>query len=147
MNRRASILYSYASIAVEDAPYLDGPQSRGVYDPEHVSAVYPVNHLTGLPETDGGKIADPYLTHSEREKVMSRLSGLSEGRGTYLPTSLSDAEVLELVPPRYVQDAVDVQRWRDYLSTEILPYMSDEVQSLGEVDTPTVETTEKTKEE
>lgn len=128
MNRRASILYSYASKVVDDSPYMHGVYSKGVYDPEVVSAVYPINELTGLPDTDAGKIADPFLTHGEREKIMSRLAGMSEGKGSYLPSSLSDAEVLELVPPRYVQDAVDVQRWRDYLSSDVLPFMSEDVQ-------------------
>lgn len=134
VSRRASILYSYASNYVDDSTYMDGVESKGVYDPEQVNSVYPINPLTGLPDTDGGKVADPSLTHYEREKVMSRLAGMSEGRGSYLPSNLSDEEVLSLVPPRYVQDAVDVQRWRDYLSVEVIPYMSDDVKNIADSD-------------
>lgn len=143
MSSRAELLYSHG-YSSPDAPfYSDGVQSRGVYDPEIVSAVYPVDEMTGLPLSDAGKIADPYLTAHEREKVMSRLTGLSDGKGTYLPSSLSDDDVLDLVPPRYVQDAVDVQKWRNYLADQVLPFMSDDV---AEAVTPDSEATEESTE-
>lgn len=145
LSRRAGALYGYASILVDDSPYMGHEQSRGIYDPEVVSAVYSPSSVTGLPESDAGKIADPSLSHAEREKIMSRLAGMSEGRGVYLPSSLSDDDVLSLLPPRYVQDDVDIQRWRDYLSRDVIPYMSDEVQNISEEVETKVETVEDSK--
>lgn len=147
MSHRAELLYSHGYGSLDAPFYADGDQSRGVYDPEIVTAMYPVDQITGLPISDAGKIADPHLSHAEREKIMSRLSGMSEGNGSYLPSALSDEDVLDLVPPRYVQDAVDVQRWRNYLSKEVLPFMDDVADIVTDSEETTTQTTETPKEE
>lgn len=126
---REAIIRSQGFSAVDDGTYLDGYQSRGVYKPEEVAIAYPINPMTGLAMTDLSRVMSPTITHAERESIMSRFK--SSERGAYMPSELSDKEILDLVPPRYLaQDAVDVQLWRDYLTTELFPEMKPAVEKV-----------------
>lgn len=114
-------LYGYSEEG--DAYFFEyGEQSKGVIDPKHDAILHPINKATGFPDGDLGRLADPKLTEYEREQLMSRLSKLS---GQFAPSQLSDSELFSLMPPRYFSDAVDIQRWRDYLTKEILPHLED----------------------
>uniref|UniRef100_A0AAU8AYN0 Uncharacterized protein n=1 Tax=Dulem virus 235 TaxID=3145712 RepID=A0AAU8AYN0_9VIRU len=106
----------------DDSVYMGHRESRGVFNPDEVSALYPVNPVYGYPESDTAKIMDINLSVSERESIVSRLQRMDS---QYFPNGLSDDDILSLVPPRYFTDAVDVQSWRDYLSAYVLPDMSD----------------------
>lgn len=108
--------------------YYHHIEARGIYDANRVDAVYPVDPRTGLPATDLGRLTDISLTNGEKETIMARLQRMD---GTYLPSGMSDADIYSLVPPRYFEnDEVDIQAWRNYLSKEILPNMSDDVQGM-----------------
>lgn len=114
-------LYGYSEAG--DAYFFEyGEQSKGVIDPKHDAILHPVNNATGFPDGDLGRLADPQLTQYEREQIMSRLSKIS---GEFAPSQLSDSELFSLIPPRYFHDAVDVQRWRDYIAKDILPHLED----------------------
>lgn len=97
------------------------PLHRDVYDKEHIDAVYPIDPRTGLPFTDFGRLTDPHLSPAEREQVFNRIG---TAPGQFLPADMSDEDIYALIPPRYfTYDAVDVQKWRTYLSENVLPEM------------------------
>lgn len=98
-------------------------QNRSVFNTEYCNSFFPVNPVTGFPMSDTGKLMHPDLTPAEKERIMTRLQGI---KGQYLPNDLTDKEIFDIIPPRYLSDdAVDVQRWRDYISREIMPDIKD----------------------
>ena len=114
-----------------DVINYDGSEDcKGILDDEHLSIMYPIDATTGLINSDLAKISNPMLSNAERSFIMDRLQQL---HGDYLPSGLSDSEIYGLIPPRYFSDAVDVQMWRDYISKDIIPNMSDKaVRAIGE---------------
>lgn len=118
--RRQIVLSSQGySPYLDAAVYMDGEQSKGVYNPDQVASVFPVNPLTGYASGDLSRLMSPLITQREKEEIMSRLQRQD---GTYMPSDLSDDEILALVPPRYIaQDAVDVGLWRDHLQQQLFP--------------------------
>lgn len=125
------------------APFTGHPLGNGVYEAKEILAQFPYDPRTGLPMTDLGRLSDPKLTMVEKEQVMARLGN---DKGVYMPSELSDEEMLSIIPSRYfMDDDVDIQMWRDYLSREILPEMGRSAQHLAEAgkdlvpDTPAVE--------
>ena len=114
-----------------DVINYDGSEDcKGILDDEHLAIMYPVDATTGLINSDLAKISNPMLSNAERSFIMDRLQQL---HGDYLPAGLSDSEIYGLIPPRYFSDAVDVQMWRDYISKDIIPNMSDKaVRAIGE---------------
>ena len=114
-----------------DVINYDGSEDcKGILDDEHLAIMYPVDATTGLINSDLAKISNPMLSNAERSFIMDRLQQL---HGDFLPSGLSDSEIYGLIPPRYFSDAVDVQMWRDYISKDIIPNMSDKaVRAIGE---------------
>lgn len=110
--------------------YADGSQSRGIYKPEEVAIMYPVSPVTGNAIGDLTRIMSSVVSPREKEEIMSRLKQVD---GSYMSVSgLSDSEILDLVPPRYIgQDPVDVAHWRTYLSEQVFPEMKDVVEALN----------------
>lgn len=100
--------------------------SKGIYDPVVLSHMYPVDPLTGFCWTDLGRIMSDSMTDAEKESVMARLKRVD---GRYLPEGLSDDEIYQIVPPRYLQDANDVDRWRTYLSDVVLAGFDNDAKS------------------
>lgn len=107
----------------DDSLFLEHEQSRGIYTKEYCDTRYPVSTVTGFPMTDTGKLMRPDITPAEKEKIMNYLHRLD---GRFMPSDLTDKQMLDLIPPRYLtDDAVDVQRWRDWLSTDIFPELNN----------------------
>lgn len=108
----------------DDSLFLEHEQSRGIYNKEYCDSRYPVSSATGFPMTDTGKLMRPDITPAEKEKIMNYLHRLD---GRFMPSDLTDKQMLDLIPPRYLtDDAVDVQRWRDWLATDIFPEFNNE---------------------
>lgn len=128
---RAEIIYAANRSDVGSLTYFGHPTCKGIYDEKLVNAMYPIDERTGLPMTDVGRLTSPHLTDAEKERIMSHLK---PEKGTFLPSSLSDEEVLQMIPPRYFQDAVDVQIWRDYLAKDVMPNLD-----VPQEDNPNVE--------
>lgn len=110
--------------------YNDGYQSRGIYKPEEVAIMYPVSPVTGNAIGDLTRIMSSVVSPREKEEIMSRLKQVD---GSYMSLNgLSDSEILDLVPPRYIgQDPVDVAHWRTYLSEQVFPEMKDVVEAIN----------------
>lgn len=126
---REQIIRAQGYNVIDDSPYMDGPQSRGVYKADEIAVAFPVNPLTGLAMTDLSRVMSPTVSNAEKESIMARLG--NPQRGSFMPSELSDQEILDLVPPRYLaQDAVDVQLWRDYLTSELFPNLKDVVEEI-----------------
>lgn len=111
--------------------FQDGYQSRGIYKPEEVAIMYPVSPVTGNAIGDLTRIMSSVVSPREKEEIMSRLKKVD---GSYMSVQgLSDSEILDLVPPRYIgQDPVDISHWRTYLSEHVFPEMKDVVNALNE---------------
>lgn len=106
----------------DDVPFYGHVQNKGIYTKEYCDTRFPVSPLTGFPSTDTGKLMDINITPAEKEKIMTYLQRLD---GRFLPQDLTDKEIFDIVPPRYfTDDAVDAQRWRDYLSNDIFPELN-----------------------
>lgn len=119
------MIRSYYSSSNSDAEFFsEGTQSVGVLDSQFMDVLYPVDPETGLVNSDLSKLFNPLLTSQERADVMGRLTKFE---GLYLPDGLSDDDILSIIPPRYLQDAVDIQAWRDYVSSDIIPNITDGV--------------------
>lgn len=129
ISTRASIIYAGCVSDVVTQYYTGHPDNVGIYDGSIVRAVYPTDALTGLPVTDVGRLTSPHLTDAEKERIMQRLK---PERGTYMSSKLTDKDILNLVPPRYFQDAVDVQMWRDYLAKDVFPELEAEDRKQAE---------------
>lgn len=124
-SQRARLFSSHGYAQSNDSTYVGHCDCKGVYDPDYIDTIYPVDPRTGLPMSDLARLANPHLSDAERESVMSRLQ---TDKGSYMPSELSDAEILSLVPPRFFSyDQVDIQKWRNYLASEVLPRMDYEV--------------------
>lgn len=105
--------------------------SIGVYDPEYVAMLYPTDARSGFPTSDLARVLSSEVSNAEKERILNRLQ---REDGTYLPSDLTDEDVFALVPPRFVLgDQVTIQRWRDYLASDVLPYMRDELKSVDVV--------------
>lgn len=103
----------------------------GVYDPEYVAMLYPTDARSGFPTSDLARILSSEVSNAEKERILNRLQ---REDGTYLPSDLTDEDVFALVPPRFVLgDQVNIQRWRDYLASDVLPFMRDELKSVDVV--------------
>lgn len=100
----------------------------GVYDPDFVAMMYPTDARSGFPTSDLARVLSSEISQAEKEKILNRLQ---REDGTFLPSDLTDDDVFSLVPPRFVLgDQVNIQRWRDYLANDVLPYMRDEVKAM-----------------
>lgn len=105
-------------------------ESSGTRLAEESDLLYPIDPRTGLPMSDTGKLMSFELSPVEKEKIIQRLQ---EERGTFMPSELSDEDLFDLLPPRYLTgDPVDVQLWRDYLGEYVLPEMDNKVASVLE---------------
>lgn len=103
----------------------------GVYDPKYVELLYPTDARSGFPTSDLARILSSEVSNAEKERIINRLQ---REDGTYLPSDLTDEDVFALVPPRFVLgDQVNIQRWRDYLASDVLPFMRDELKSMDVV--------------
>lgn len=103
----------------------------GVYDPEYVAMLYPTDARSGFPTSDLARVLSSEVSNVEKERILNRLQ---REDGTYLPSDLTDEDVFALVPPRFVLgDQVNIQRWRDYLASDVLPFMRDELKSVDVV--------------
>lgn len=110
--------------------FLGHEQAQGIYDPRQVALKYPVDPTTGFAHDDLSTLTSPLLTQTERDQILARLS---PQKGTFMPSNLSDEELMNLVPPRYfTNDPVDVQAWRDYLGKTVFKDM--EVDVVDDVD-------------
>lgn len=142
---RAALLAGHGIAQSDDSVFVGHHDCKGVYDANYIDVIYPIDPRTGLPISDLARLANPHLSDSERESVMSRLQ---TEQGSYMPSELSDEDILSLVPPRFFSyDQVDIQRWRNYLAREVLPYMDERiVEDLSESEKlDKVEPTEPTK--
>lgn len=103
----------------------------GVYDPEYVAMLYPTDARSGFPTSDLARVLSSEVSNADKERILNRLQ---REDGTYLPSDLTDEDVFALVPPRFVLgDQVNIQRWRDYLASDVLPFMRDELKSVDVV--------------
>ena len=102
--------------------------SIGVYDPDFVAMMYPTDARSGFPTSDLARVLSSEVSQAEKEKILNRLQ---REDGTFLPSDLTDDDVFSLVPPRFVLgDQVNIQRWRDYLANDVLPFMRDELKTM-----------------
>lgn len=102
--------------------------SIGVYDPDFVAMMYPTDARSGFPTSDLARVLSSEVSQAEKEKILNRLQ---REDGTFLPSDLTDDDVFSLVPPRFVLgDQVNIQRWRDYLANDVLPFMRDELKAM-----------------
>lgn len=112
--------------------FLGHEQAQGIYDPRQVSLKYPVDPTTGFAHDDLSTLTSPLLTQTERDQILARLS---PQKGTFMPSNLSDEELMNLVPPRYfTNDPVDVQAWRDYLGKTVFKDMEMSAEVVDDAD-------------
>ena len=103
----------------------------GVYDPEYVAMLYPTDARSGFPTSDLARVLSSEVSQADKERILNRLQ---REDGQFLPSDLTDEDVFSLVPPRFVLgDQVNIQRWRDYLASDVLPFMRDEVKAMDVV--------------
>lgn len=121
----------HIDIEVREAGNDAHTMAIGVYDPEYVAMLYPTDARSGFPTSDLARILSSEVSNAEKERILNRLQ---REDGTYLPSDLTDEDVFALVPPRFVLgDQVNIQRWRDYLASDVLPFMRDELKSVDVV--------------
>lgn len=121
----------HIDIEVREAGNDAHTMAIGVYDPEYVAMLYPTDARSGFPTSDLARVLSSEVSNAEKERILNRLQ---REDGTYLPSDLTDDDVFALVPPRFVLgDQVNIQRWRDYLASDVLPFMRDELKSVDVV--------------
>lgn len=131
MQRRQRLLMQSNVCYSCDDYYPAHSQGVGIYKQVELDVVYPVDPRTGFPSSDVAKILRPDISPTERETIMSRLTAMGIDKGSYLPSDMSDSDIMSLIPPRYLtDDAVDVQLWRDYLGNHVLPGMNKDSQPI-----------------
>lgn len=103
----------------------------GVYDPEYVAMLFPTDARSGFPTSDLARVLSSEVSNADKERILNRLQRQD---GTFMPSDLTDEDVFALVPPRFVMsDQVNIQRWRDYLASDVLPFMRDELKAADVV--------------
>ena len=136
MPNRSYISRTQANVdlSVEVAGNDAHSMSLGVYDPEYVALMYPTDARSGFPTSDLARILSSEVSIAEKEKVINRLS---REDGQFMPADISDEDVFALVPPRFMLgDQVNIQLWRDYLASDVLPFMADEIKAMEVVPAP-----------
>lgn len=105
-----------------------------VYDPEYVAMLYPADARSGFPTSDLARVLSSEVSQADKERILNRLQ---REDGVFMPSDLTDEDVFALVPPRFVlSDQVNIQRWRDYLASDVLPFMRDELKAMDLVPAP-----------
>lgn len=112
---------------LNDTPPIDLNESHdmslGIYDPELIQNLYPIDARSGFASSDLARILSNEIPAYEKEKILSRLTRVD---GKFMPAELSDDDIMALVPPRFMLgDETNIQKWRDYLANDVLPYMAD----------------------
>lgn len=115
-------LFQQTSKKSNDEVFKGHEQAKGIYTKDYLETRFPLSHVVGVPQTDTGRLMDIDVTPAEKEKIMNYLQRLD---GRFLPKDLTDKQIFDIVPPRYfTDDAVDVQRFRDYLARYIFPELN-----------------------
>lgn len=118
----------YVDLDVQVSGNDSHTMSIGVYDPDFVAMMYPTDARSGFPTSDLARVLSSEVSQAEKEKILNRLQ---REDGTFLPSDLTDDDVFSLVPPRFILgDQVNIQRWRDYLASDVLPFMRDEIKAM-----------------
>lgn len=125
-------------VSTADTSSFVSASYQGVYTNNFNEVYYPIDSEFGLPKSDTAKLMSDVVSAAEKEGILSRLSRLD---GRYMPSDLSDEDILSLVPPRYVHDSVDIQTWRNYLSDHVLSKMdADFIAALDGSDVSGIDT-------
>lgn len=118
----------YIDLSVPESGNDAHDMAIGVYDPEYIAMLYPTDPRSGFPSSDLARVLSAEVSKADKERILNRLQ---REDGVFLPSDLTDEDVFTLVPPRFaLSDQVNIQRWRDYLASDVLPYMRDELKSL-----------------
>lgn len=116
---RGSLLYNNQAAVdsfddeIQKFENIDDLYLSGCIDCNESGVLYPKNPVSALPMDALKQSFQPGLTQSEVTSVLERIQILQPNANT--TKGLSDADIVELLPSRYSQDVVEVNRFRDYL--------------------------------
>ena len=143
MNYRTRIIYGSQSENVayvnERPDYVNNqPNQVVVADVSVIEQICPISPITGFRDNDLARLFSPATSAKEKEFI---LNSFSEVKGKSSPQDLTDDELMQLIPPRYLNDATEISRYMDMIKEvfkEIQPVDDDEEpQSVEEPVTPT----------
>lgn len=114
---RSQILYdNYSSIYGDNyvAPAYVGniPSGLPLVDYKATELLMPINPVTGHRDGDLSRLFNPMTPVSEKELIMSNLQMLKSNDSR---KGLTDADILMMIPSKYISDPVEINQYLDEL--------------------------------
>lgn len=88
--------------------------SVSIVDDSLYDTVCPINPLTGHRDDLISRLFSGDTSDSERQLIMSQLASV---KGVSSPAGLSDEDIISLIPPRYMSDPVELERYREVVDS------------------------------
>lgn len=117
MNYRAEIMYEQyqsAPIVENEIPDFVGavPVGLPICQSDDVDILMPINPVTGHRDGDLSRLFDPMVSTSEKELIISSLKELKASNSS---KDLTDEDIIQMIPSRYMSDPVEINRYLDEL--------------------------------
>lgn len=114
---RAEILYqnqrAVTSVSREIPLDVNGlVTGESIVDASLTDTIQPINPVTGWRDNSISRLMSPNTPNVERELI---LSSLAKQKGYNSPKELSDDDLLDILPSRYSNDPVELERFKDFV--------------------------------
>lgn len=90
--------------------------NHGRIDQSIHDVALPVNDFTGWRGSDLNQLFSTRLSSDEKASILANIPRV---RGSYAPEKLSDAQILQSIPPKYCDDITSITSWREVISEAI----------------------------
>ena len=85
-----------------------------IVDSSLTETIQPINPVTGWRDNSISRLMSPNTPNVERELI---LKSLTKMKGYNSPKELSDDDLLEILPSRYANDPVELERFKDFVDS------------------------------
>ena len=85
-----------------------------IVDSSLVETIQPINPVTGWRDNSISRLMSPNTPNVERELI---LKSLSKMKGYNSPKELTDDDLLEILPSRYSNDPVELERFKEFVDS------------------------------
>ena len=87
---------------------------QSIIDSSLTETIQPINPVTGWRDNSISRLMSPNTPNVERELI---LKSLTKMKGYNSPKELSDDDLLEILPSRYANDPVELERFKDFVDS------------------------------
>lgn len=87
---------------------LDTPLNVPLVNSEENDILYPVDAQLNQPSSDTARLISPYISEDEKTQILSRLK---RNKGVYADASLSDDDIMAIIPSRYMNSPENIKAY------------------------------------